>query len=177
MLKIESDINFAQIVPEKPVEKFLKMFILTSRPVEELILISPWIGLLRGGVSVSMKRIIEKINKEHIRTYVITTEPRPNNPSHIQAVSSLKQSDFTEIRYNESLHAKVYICRYRDGGFALLGSGNLTETSIRDKIEIGMLIYRTGKGILLFQELSRWGLERLRYVSGSHLIKRMTPRR
>jgi len=168
---------YVEIVPEKPVERFLRMFMLSPRPVEELVLISPIIGMLRGGVSVSMERIVAKIDKEHIRTYVITNEPSAEQPSHVQAVSTLQHSDYTEIRYNESLHAKVYLCQFRDGGFALLGSGNLTETSIQQRIEIGMLIFRRGKGIALFHELSRWGLERLRYVSGSKLIKRMTPRR
>ena len=169
--------SYVEIVPDKPVERFLRMFILSPRPVENLVLISPIMGMLRGGVSVSLNRVVDKINREQIRTYVITNEPSPDHTSHIQAMAILKRSSFTEIRYNESLHAKVYICQYRDGGFALLGSGNLTETSIQRRIEIGMLIFRHGKGIPLFRELSRWGLERLRYVSGSKLVKRMIPRR
>lgn len=177
MINQASDMPYVKIVPDKPVERFLQMFILSPRPVEELVLISPIIGMLRGGVSVSMNRVVDKINQDQIRTYVITNEPSPDYTSHVQAMSMLKQSNFTEIRYNESLHAKVYICRYRDGGFALLGSGNLTETSIQRRIEIGMIIFRRGKGVPLFQELSRWGLERLRYVRESNLVKRMTPRR
>ena len=169
--------SYLEIVPDKPVERFLRMFILSSKMVEELVIISPIIGMLRGGVSVSMNRVIERINRERIKTYVITNEPSHYHPSHVQAMTALKQSNFIEIRYNESLHAKVYICRTRDGGFALLGSGNLTETSIQRRIEIGMVIFRRGDGIPLFQELSKWGLERLRSVRGSILIKRMTPRR
>ncbi len=169
--------SYLEIVPDKPVERFLRMFILSSKMVEELVIISPIIGMLRGGVSVSMNRVIERINREHIKTYVITNEPSPDHSSHVQAMTALSQSNFIEIRYNESLHAKVYICRTRDGGFALLSSGNLTETSIQRRIEIGMIIFRRGNGIPLFQELSKWGLERLRTVRGSKLIKRMTTRR
>ena len=169
--------SYLEIVPDKPVERFLRMFILSSKYVEELIIVSPIIGMLRGGVSVSMHRVIDRINRERIRTYVITNEPRCEYPSHVEAMSALKQSDYTEIRYNDSLHAKVYVCRTREGGFALLGSGNLTETSIQRRIEIGVVIFRRGDGVLLFQELSRWGLERLRSVSGSTLIKPMTVRR
>ena len=169
--------SFLEIVPDKPVERFLRMFILSSKTVEELVIISPIIGMLRGGVSVSMNRVIERINRERVKTYVITNEPSHDHPSHVQAMTALKQSNFIEIRYNESLHAKVYICRTRDGGFALLGSGNLTETSIQRRIEIGMVIFRRGDGVPLFQELSKWGLERLRSVRGSILIKRMTARR
>jgi len=168
---------YVELITNKPVERFLRMFILSPRTVEELVIVSPIIGMLRGGVSVSMQRVVERINREHIRTYVITNEPSSDYPSHVQAVATLKQSDFTEIRDNEFLHAKVYICCIKDGGFALLGSGNLTETSIQRRIEIGVVIFRRGKGIPLFQELSRWGLERLRCSRGSNLIKRITPRR
>lgn len=153
------------------------MFILSPKNIEELIIISPIIGMLRGGVSISLNRMIDKINREGIKTYVITNEPNQDYPSHIQAINALKQSDYVEIRYNESLHAKVYICRTQDGGFALLGSGNLTETSIQQRIEIGMVIFHRGNGIPLFQELSKWGLERLRVVRSSILIKRINPRR
>jgi len=169
--------SYLEIVSDKPVERFLRMFILSAKYVEELIIISPIIGMLRGGVSVSMTRVIDRIDRERIKTYVITNEPSPEHPSHAQAMSALKQSNYTEIRYNDSLHAKVYICRTRGGGFALLGSGNLTETSIQRRIEIGMVIFRRGDGVLLFQELSRWGLERLRSVRGSILVKPMTVRR
>jgi len=170
------EIPYIEVVPERPVERFLRMFILSPRPVDELILISPIIGMLHG-VSVSMTRILDKINREHIRTYVITNEPRPEHPSHRNAVSTLTRSDFTEIRFNESLHAKVYVCRFLDGGFALLGSGNLTETSIRQRIEIGLIIFSRGRGAPLFHELSEWGTVRLRSLRESKLIKRMSPRR
>lgn len=170
------EIPYVEIVPEKPVEKFLRMFILSSGRIDELVLISPIIGMLHG-VSVSMTRVLDRINREHIRTYVITNEPKPEYPSHSAAVSALRKSDFTEIRFNDSLHAKVYVCHYVNGGFALLGSGNLTETSIRRRIEIGMIIFSRGKGVPLFQELSEWGTVRLRSLRESRLIKRMNPRR
>lgn len=170
------ELPFVQIVQEKPVERFLRMFILSSEKVDELVLISPIIGMLHG-VSVSMARVLDRIDRERIRTYVITNEPKPEFQSHMAAVSALTKSAFTEVRFNDSLHAKVYVCHYKQGGFALLGSGNLTETSIRQRIEVGMLIFSRGKGLALFQELSEWGTVRLRSRSESRLVKRMNPRR
>lgn len=171
-----NEIPYVEIVPDRPVERFLRMFILSPRQIDELILISPIIGMLHG-VSVSMTRIVERIDRERIRTYVITNEPRPDHLSHKAAVAVLSKSDFTEIRFNESLHAKVYVCRFLDGGFALLGSGNLTETSIRQRIEIGLLIFSRGRGVPLFHELSEWGTVRLRSLRESRLVKRISPRR
>lgn len=168
------EITYVEVVAERPVERFLRMVILSERPVDELVLISPIIGPLFG-VSVSMTRLIDTINQGRIRTYVITNEPTAQYPSHQQAVSMLSKSDYTEIRFNSSLHAKVYVCRVRDGGFALLGSGNLTETSIRQRIEIGMVIFARGGGIPIFHELAEWGTVRLRTLRESRLVKRMMP--
>jgi hypothetical protein len=167
---------YVEIVPDRPVERFLQMFILTSRKIDELVLVSPIIGMLHG-VSISMQRLVEKIERERIKTYVITNEPKPDFPSHSNAVNALTKSNYTEIRFNDSLHAKVYVCRYLDGGFALLGSCNLTETSIKQRIEIGMLIYPRGNGATVFRELSEWGTIRLRSLRESKLIKPMSPRR
>jgi hypothetical protein len=171
-----TEVPYVEIAPDRPVERFLRMFILSPRRIDELVLISPIIGMLHG-VSVSMTRILDRINREHIRTYVITNEPNPDYPSHVEAVANLSKSDYTEIRFNESLHAKVYVCRFTDGGFALLGSGNLTETSIRQRIEIGLIIFSRGRGVPLFHELSEWGTIRLRSLRESKLVKRMKPRR
>lgn len=167
---------YVELVSEKPVERFLRMVLLSPRGIHELVLVSPIIGMLRG-VSVSMTRLCEKIDRERIRTYVITNEPRREYASHQQAVSILGRCDFTEIRFNPSLHAKVYVCRFTDGGFALLGSGNLTETSIQQRIEIGVIIHSRGRGADLFRELFDWGTVRLRTLRESKLVKRMIPAR
>ena len=174
--QLEHGMSYVKLVTEKPVERFLLEFMLSQELVESLILVSPIIGPLQG-VSVSMNRLVEKINRDRIKTYVITNEPSDRHPDHSRAVAMLKSSDFTEIRFNASLHAKCYVCRYLDGGFALLGSGNLTATSIRQRIEIGMIIYSRGKGTSLFHELFAWGAVRLRTLQESKLIKPMTMRR
>jgi HKD family nuclease len=140
------------------------------------MLISPFIGPLKG-VSVSMSRLVDKIQRERIRTYVITNEPATAYPAHASAVSMLSSTDFTEIRYNPSLHAKCYICRTGSGGFALVGSGNLTETSITQRHEVGMLIFSRGHGAQLVHELFEWGGVRLRSLAESKLVKRISVRR
>ncbi len=170
------EVPFVEVVLQKPVERFLRMVILSQRPVEELVLVSPIIGPLFGA-SVSLERVLDKINEDRTRTYVITNEPAPEYPSHQQAVSMLAKADFTEVRFNPSLHAKLYICRFREGGFALLGSGNLTETSIRRRIEIGMIVFARGQGVGVFNELLQWGTVRLRSLRESKLVKPMRLRR
>ena len=58
----------------------------------------------------------------------------------------LEGSPWIEVRYNASIHAKLYVATAeRDAdSFALFGSGNLTTQSIESNIELGMLVYGEG---------------------------------
>ncbi len=119
-----------------------------------------------------MSRLIKRIERDRIPTYVVTNEP--DKPSQQKAVDMLSKCRYTEIRYNASLHAKVYVCKARQNGFAMLGSGNLTATSISKKIEVGIMIRDKGPGVYVFNDLWRWGSHRLRTLSESKLIKGMS---
>ena len=165
--------SWAQILTNKPVEEFLLRVVLYQQPIEYLVLVSPFIGPLRR-VTPNMEGLVNKINRFQIPTYVITNEPDRNYPAHQAAVDMLSRSRYTEIRYNPSLHAKVYVCKTRQIGFAMLGSGNLTETSITKRIEIGILVNERGPGVYVFNELWTWGSQRLRQLRESRLIKSMT---
>ena len=163
---------FAEIIVDRPVERFLHRFILSTRPIDELILVSPFIGPLKG-VSVTLRRIVEKINAERIKTYVVTNTPAPNRPAQQAAIEILSNSLWTEIRYNDTLHAKVYVCHASSTGFALFGSGNLTETSINYRLEVGMIINERGQGIPLCKVLHEWALNKLRILEGTRVVKRI----
>ena len=84
------------------------------------------------------------------------------------------QSPYTEIRYNEDIHAKLYICWCRkneEQSFALFGSGNLTSGGIRHNLELGMMIYSKDHGRALVRELYEWSAVALR--SQSQRIKKI----
>ena len=158
-------------ITENPVEDFLKRFFLSNMELLNLIIVTPIMGSLSGR-RFSVERLKEKIDTEKIPTYVITRKPQDD--FHIEAINILMDSDFVEIRYNNSLHAKLYICMGRDSGFALLGSGNLTQTSIEKNIEIGMLIFHRDKGKQILHELYHWGSVRLRTLKESKVVKKIT---
>ena len=164
--------SWAQVLTDRPVENFLRRVALCQQPIETLVLVSPFIGPLKG-VTPSMTHLVDKINRGRIRTYVITNEPDHDQPAQQNAVDILSQSQYTEIRYNASLHAKVYVCETRQVSFAMLGSGNLTETSITKRIEVGILVYNQGPGRYVFNELLTWGSRRLRQLKASRVIKHM----
>ena len=164
--------DYAEIVTSKPVQKFLLKFYLSDVPMESLILVSPIVGTLEG-TRVSLDAVCSKAVEKSILTYVITCPP--DDEYHQKAVDTIKSYDPIELRFNESLHAKLYVCLCKDESqsFALLGSGNLTRNSIENNIEIAMMIYGRGRGPEILRELSRWGLERLRTLNDTKLVKKM----
>lgn len=169
-MTVKTNSTFVKVT-NRPVEDFLKRLFLSDIETVNLIIITPIMGSLEG-TRFSLEKLREKIEKEKIPTYVVTR--KPEEKFHSEAVDILMQSDFVEVRFNNSLHAKLYICMGRDTGFALLGSGNLTKTSIDENIEIGMLIFNQERGKLLLRELYHWGSVRLRILKESKLIKKIS---
>jgi len=165
-------LEYAQIVTSKPVQSFLLRFYLSDFPIQSLILISPFVGTLEGS-RVTLDNVCRKAVEKGIFIYVITRAPEEEY--HQQAIDTLMSYDLLELRFNESLHAKLYICISQDESqsFALLGSANLTRNSIEKNVEIAMMIYGRGHGREILRELSRWGLERLRTLNDTKLVKKI----
>ena len=155
-----------------PVIDFFRKFFIGDIKANTLIIISPIITSLLSATRFSMERLRNKIEQDKIYTYIITREP--NEEYHKQAIDVLKDSNLVEIRYNNSLHAKLYICALNEPIFAVLGSGNLTRTSIEKNIEIGMLILHYDKGKQILRELYHWGSVRLRTLKESKIVKKIT---
>jgi len=162
--------RYAELITDKPVKRFLQKFCLSDEDFESLILISPWIDPLEG-VRFTLAFVLDKVTNLRIPTYVITRKPEES--WHRQAVDMLLGCNWVELRYNNSLHAKLYVCKEREGGFALLGSGNLSRASVEKNIEIGIMIYGKGRGKELLHELYYWGSVRLRSLPESKLVKRI----
>lgn len=164
--------KYAEIVTSKPVQRFLLRFYLSDIPIQSLILISPFVGTLEG-TRVTLDAVCKKAVEKGILTYVITCPP--DDEYHQKAVDTIKNYDLIELRFNESLHAKLYVCLCQDESrsFALLGSGNLTRNSIENNIEIAMMIYAQGGGRDILRELSQWGLQRLRTLNDTKLVKKI----
>lgn len=170
------EVEYAEIVTLKPVQRFLLKFYLLDTPIQSLILISPYVGTLEGS-RVTLDAVCRKAVEKGIPTYVITRSPE--DEYHQQAVDTLISYDHVELRFNQSLHAKLYVCLCQDEyhSFALIGSANLTRTSIEKNIEIAMMISGRGRGRDILRELARWGLERLRTLNDTKLVKKMKFRR
>ena len=171
-----ADGRHIRLVTEKTVEHFLERLFLRGMPIRSLCLVSPFINTLEGA-RFTLADLSEKITRERIPTYVVTRTPV--EPYQQEAMAILKENDWVEIRYNDSVHAKVYITAAlpESESFALFGSGNLTGRSIVSNIEVGMIILAHGQGRPLVEELYYWANNRLRILEESKLHQPIRARR
>lgn len=155
---------YAQVVTERPVERFLQRYLLGGIAAQTMVVISPFIGDL-AGTPYELRAITRKAMADRTRLYVITREPR--DLYHQAGIAVLEQCPLAEIRYNPDIHAKLYVAWSREEAetFALFGSGNLTESGLRHNIELGMMIYARGHGRAILRDLYQWGSFSLRTMS------------
>lgn len=156
---------FVRIFTDKSVDQFLQKFIVCEAHPMNLVIVSPFISDL-AGEQIDLQDVIEKINAGKIRTYVITRSPK----EIYQKISMdlLQQSPYVELRYNEDIHAKLFICWCRemeDKSFALFGSGNLTKGGLRQNLELGMMVYAQDHGKTIVRDLYEWSTSGLRTQS------------
>lgn len=151
-------------VPEYFFTRFLRAPIGYCR---RLIIVSPWISEMEEEIC-SMQKIVQKIYTEEIETSVITRPPLQKY--HKKSIDMLKTLRWTDIYYNNKLHAKFYVLLGRKYDFALMASANLTSSGIRGH-EIGLFIHGRDWGKKLIDELRDTALIHLKLLSDTLQIK------
>lgn len=161
-----------RLLTERTVEHFLLRLFLRDASIRSLCIVSPFINTLEGA-RYTLQDLSDKIRRERIPTYVVTRPPAESYQEEAMAV--LAGNDWVEVRFNESVHAKVYVSSAlpESESFALFGSGNLTGRSIASNIEVGMMIVAQGQGRALVDELYYWANNRLRVLEESRLHQRI----
>lgn len=146
--------RFAEIVTERTVERFLLRLFLREARLRAVSIVSPFISSL-ADARFSLRDLREKVEREHVPTYVVTREPADDYQA--EAMQELFGSPWIEVRYNPFVHAKLYVAvAERDPeSFALFGSRNLTARSIETNVELAMLVYSHGPGRELLRDFSR----------------------
>lgn len=162
--------RYVELVTERTVQRFLLRLFLRDAKLRALYIVAPFIATLSKS-RFSLRDLREKVEAEEILTYVVTREPVEEYQQ--EAMELLRGSPWIEIRYNDFIHAKVYVAdAQRDAdSFALFGSGNLTAKSIESNIELAMLVYSEGAGREILRELHYWASVRLRTLTESKLIQ------
>jgi len=143
---------------------------LRDPPLRSLTLVSPFVNTMED-CRFSLADISAKIKSQRIPTYFVTRKPIESWQE--EAVELLSKNEWIEIRFNESLHAKVYVASANpeSESFALFGSGNLTGAAINSNLEVGMMLFARGIGRKLVDELCYWATNNLRVLPESTLYK------
>lgn len=164
--------SYAEVITQRPVERFLQRYLLGGVVAQTLVIVSPFIGDL-AGTPFELRSVTKKAVADGTRLYVVTREP--SEAYHLAGVEVLQDCPLVEIRYNRDVHAKLYLVWSRDEteSFALFGSGNLTESGLRHNIELGMMIFARGHGRAIVRDLYQWSSVGLR--STSQRIKAIQP--
>lgn len=168
MVNVAQDTRHVRLVTERTVEHFLQRLFLRDMPVRSLCMVSPFINTMEE-CRYTLADLSTKIARERIPTYVVTRSPV--EPWQEAAMAILAENEWVEVRYNNSVHAKVYVtaAMQESESFALFGSGNLTGRSIEANVEVGMIIVAQGQGRPLVEELYYWANNRLRIQEESKL--------
>lgn len=168
--------RYVRLLTERPVEQFLLRLFLRDANLRSLCIVSPFISPLEG-CRFTLTDLRRKVERERISTYITTRQPIEGYQT--AAMTVLLGSPWIEVRYNPSIHAKVYVAMAsRDAdSFALFGSGNLTAASFQANIEVAMMLYGEGIGRALLHELNYWANGQLRTLQGSTLVQRITAER
>ena len=164
--------RYIRLMTDHPVEQFLLRLFLRDADMRSLCIVSPFISSL-DGCRFTLADLRRKVERERICTYVTTRQPAEKY--HEEAMAVLLGSPWIEVRYNRSIHAKVYIAtasRETDS-FAMFGSGNLTTASFQANIEVAMMVYGHGVGRSLLHELHYWANAQLRTLKESKLVQRI----
>jgi hypothetical protein len=154
------------------VEHFLTRLFLRDPPLRSLTLVAPFVNTMQD-CRFSLADLSAKIKAQRIVTYFVTRNPEESWQE--EAVALLAKNAWIEIRFNESLHAKVFVASaiQESESFAVFGSGNLTGAAVNSNLEVGMLLLASGPGRKLVDELYYWATNNLRVLPESHLYKPM----
>jgi len=143
--------RYTEVVYERGHIEFLER-VFSATGVWKLAIVSPWIASLEND-PITVEDIADYIARYHIKTLVIMRSPQ-KEPTNAEAAELFKRriGSTLTLYYNNSVHAKIYVCRCQPFGFALLGSANLTPHKSRS-YEVGLIINGFGAGEKIIEEL------------------------
>lgn len=161
--------SYTQVVKAGGHMRFFER-LFTAHDIHSLVIISPWIGFLqREKLGYSLEDIARSINSNQIPTYIITRDPESETVNR-EAIDIFYSCPSVNLYYNNSLHAKIYVCRCEPFGFALLSSANLSMAS-SSIVEIGLMIEGKGYGQMIIEELEHVGKEDLPGMPETKAVK------
>ncbi|MFW9889706.1 MAG: hypothetical protein ACFFER_16070 [Candidatus Thorarchaeota archaeon] len=136
-----------RILRKKVLDAFIERVINFALPCTRLLIVSPWITPL-DKQRYPLEWIVAKL-KDLEFLGIVTREPTDEH--HQRAIEILSTHPQSDVIYNSTLHAKIYLASFGRGErkIALIGSANLSNAGNRN-VEIGILFFyvRDGRYII-----------------------------
>ena len=135
-----------QVTTRRVIDLFLKT-LAQSVGWKRIFIISPWISEVNELASITFDSFLRRLQDDRTTVYIVTQPPV--HEWHKQALSRFGQTRRANIALVPDLHVKLYVALTSRGSFALIGSANFTQQSLR-QVEIGLLInaYSDGKKVV-----------------------------
>jgi len=142
----------ARVVRRAVLQKFLSRVLAETKPCERLLIVSPWITAMRGQ-KYPLDRVLGLLPPS---AFISVVTRQPGFASHEEAVQIVAMHRNSEIIYNDSIHAKIYVATFdRDRRkIALIGSANLTSRG-NTQGEIGIIFVYSMEGKRIINDLER----------------------
>ena len=118
---------------------------------QKVFLISPWISEFGDAGGMTFRQLLKRFTDDDATVYVVSRPPVEQ--FHVAALEQLASTGKANVALVPSLHTKLYCADTNQGSFAMLGSANFTDQSLKNR-EIGALIRASGAGKQLFRRLS-----------------------
>jgi hypothetical protein len=140
---------WARLLTRRVIGEFLNI-LARSRGWNKLYIVSPWLSEVSEPGVPSLLQVAKRLQDEKATAYIVTRPPV--DAWHEQAVEIFERSRQASIALVPELHSKLYCARTAEADFALFGSANLTQASLRN-LELGLFISNSGDGRHFVKEL------------------------
>jgi len=138
---------------------------------KKVYVISPWISVFDESVAgrMSFHQLLKRLSDDDATAYVVSRPPM--DTWHDSAIKQLASTGKANIALVPYLHTKLYCADTAQGSFALVGSANFTEKSLKGR-EIGVLIRESGQGREIVRTLTHEAADIYRSPSRKVFCKR-----
>lgn len=150
--------NDLEIIKSRVLENFFRRIWHRGR-MSRLVVISPWVSDFNFQTSsgtISLKSLAMRVSAEGAYFTLVTRRPAPKDTWHSAALDVLTAEVHgrarLQLKFNQELHAKIFLARLDELQACLIGSANLTHRSLSNA-ELGLLIRNGASTSKVYRDL------------------------
>jgi hypothetical protein len=143
------DYSWVRLLTRRVIVQFLET-LARSQAWNKVYIITPWMSEISEPGVPSLAQVAKRLQDEQATAYVVTRPPV--DVWHENALRTFDESHRANVVLVPDLHTKLYCASTAQANFALFGSANLTQKSLRN-VELGIFVNGVGHGKRLVRDL------------------------